>query len=917
MSQTTLICADDERRAAVRQAPLNGLDYLEVGEDGALTVYFLGKAPGDLSPRNVRVLGGRRILNLEVTDIRLIDSGEPDQDDHMLVFLDRPGDFSTYTLAVVELDEKGRATDQPYHGFDQRYYRLDFSFAAICPSDLDCLEPEVCPPVEQPEPVIDYLAKDYASFRQLILDRLAVIMPDWREQHVPDLGITLVELLAYTGDYLSYYQDAVATEAYLETARQRISVRRHARLVDYHMHEGVNARAFVHVWTATDSNLPADKIAFFTSDHEIDLPADRLLTRDDVPAGCPDWRYEFFMPLTNRRDGQIPLRRAHNEIHFYTWGDENCCLPRGATSATLIDGPPVTAPIPPPVDVKGAEQQPPYPDEPCRDEAVEQNRLLSLEVGDVLIFEEIIGPKTGFPADANPAHRHAVRLTRVGKAVDRLTCQPVLEIAWDAADALPFPLCLSAVGPAPDCALLTDISVARGNVILVDHGCRQEEPQGDPWCVPTERTEIVCECKDQPSDVSFIAGHFRPHLSHGPLTFAEPYPAGPAADMLRQDPRRAAPWIRLTSEADPRCKEPVEPPPDQPTGEPDDDNQPPDQQPAPAQQTPAKPPTAQAGPQPAPVASKPITWQARRDLLDSSPLDYHFVAELDNDGRAYLRFGDGTLGRRPAAGHAFQAVYRVGVGAAGNVGAETIRYVMADETMTGLDWRPRNPLPAAGGVDPEPVAAVKRFAPFAFRHRQERAVTAEDYAAIVMRDFAVEVQKAASVLRWMGSWYEVLVAVDVFGEETPSDDLLTRIETHLMRYRRVGHDVVVRPASRVALDIALRVCVQPGFVAGHVKGALLQRFSNRVLPDGRRGYFHPDNLTFGEGVTISGLVAAAQAVPGVAYVVVERLQRLYQPANNELDRGILTLGPLEIARLDNDPSFPENGALQLALEGGR
>src|SRR3712207_7620689 len=69
------------------------------------------------------------------------------------------------------------------------------------------------------------------------------------EDGIRDIGVTgvqtcalpiftLVELLAYTGDYLSYYQDAVATEAYLETARRRISVRRHVRLIDYPMHEG-------------------------------------------------------------------------------------------------------------------------------------------------------------------------------------------------------------------------------------------------------------------------------------------------------------------------------------------------------------------------------------------------------------------------------------------------------------------------------------------------------------------------------------------------------------------------------------------------------------------------------------------------------------------------------------------------------
>src|SRR5262249_58142942 len=116
---------------------------------------------------------------------------------------------------------------------------------------LDCKPQETCPPAPLTEPELDYLAKDYASFRQLILDRLTLIMPDWKERHVPDLGIALVEILAYVGDYLSYYQDAVATEAYLDTARQRISVRRHARLVDYHMHQGCNARAWVCLQTDT------------------------------------------------------------------------------------------------------------------------------------------------------------------------------------------------------------------------------------------------------------------------------------------------------------------------------------------------------------------------------------------------------------------------------------------------------------------------------------------------------------------------------------------------------------------------------------------------------------------------------------------------------------------------------------------
>src|SRR5512136_960316 len=97
-------------------------------------------------------------------------------------------------------------------------------------------------------------------------------MPTWTERHVPDLGVTLVELLAYTGDYLSYYQDAVATEAYLETARQRISVRRHARLVDYALHEGCNARAWVCIQTNTDLTPDDLKGVYFITGYNDALP---------------------------------------------------------------------------------------------------------------------------------------------------------------------------------------------------------------------------------------------------------------------------------------------------------------------------------------------------------------------------------------------------------------------------------------------------------------------------------------------------------------------------------------------------------------------------------------------------------------------------------------------------------------------
>nr|HRC76642.1 putative baseplate assembly protein [Kouleothrix sp.] len=109
---------------------------------------------------------------------------------------------------------------------------------------------------EQAPPHIDYLARDFAGFRQLLLDHLSVTVPGWQERAAADQGNALIDLLAYAADYLAYYQDAVATEMYLGTARLRRSVRRHAQLLDYHLHEGCNARLWARVRVSADVALP-------------------------------------------------------------------------------------------------------------------------------------------------------------------------------------------------------------------------------------------------------------------------------------------------------------------------------------------------------------------------------------------------------------------------------------------------------------------------------------------------------------------------------------------------------------------------------------------------------------------------------------------------------------------------------------
>jgi predicted phage baseplate assembly protein len=305
-------------------------------------------------------------------------------------------------------------------------------------------------------------------------------------------------------------------------------------------------------------------------------------------------------------------------------------------------------------------------------------------------------------------------------------------------------------------------------------------------------------------------------------------------------------------------------------------------------------------------------WLVQRSLLNSGPTDLGVVVEVEADGTATLRFGDGLYGRRPATDTEFDAIYRVGNGSAGNIGTDALVHVVGADVS--LITQVRNPLPAVNGVDPESAESVRRRAPEAFRI-QERALTPADYVEVTERRAGV--QRAASRMRWTGSWHTVFVTVDQPGGAALDADARAEMTSYLDRFRMAGHDVAFEEPTHVSLDIALHVCVQSDYFRADVRRALLDLFSNRLLPDGRRGLFHPDNFSFGEPVYLSPLLAAAHRVPGVASVEARRFGRKGDDDPQPLADGRVLLGPREIARLDNDPNFREHGVLTLELHGGK
>jgi hypothetical protein len=867
-------CCDPRRLKVIKlDGSANGIEYLEVRDhlepdltlrQRTLFVRLLRPVPtkpnGDcaLEPQNVLIDGGERLAMIAVQWVAAADNLPPGTSPILIEGIDDlakmlvirttvSGDFSHYTLRLLA----GSGSSQPPDGFDPKLSGIDFSFKVECPSDFDCAVATPCPPQAAAKPDIDYLAKDYTGFRQLMLDRLNLLAPGWSERSAADVGVALVEMLAYAADNLSYRQDAIASEAYLATARKRVSVRRHARLVDYALHDGCNARAWVQVKVAADHMLPkGTPLLTRSGDLARVLTPDSKDLRDALAAGAAVFETAH----------KAMLFADLNELSFYTWGDRACCLPRGATRATL----------------RGAHPE--------------------LQKCDVLIFQEVTSPTTFRKEDADPSRRWAVRLVDVRASVDpsgRLFDEPALdaplditEIAWDASDALPFALCVS-VEAQPG----LKVSVALGNIVLADHGQTvQGESLGSVRKSHLTRVAVASGVQScQRAEREPVPTRFRPTLSKAPVTQGFNL-AKDLAVALALDKSLSARFVQdevWWSASALIARDPHE---------------------AQALIKPVKGELKVEG-APAPVKTD---WTLQRDLLASDRDATQFVAETENDGSTLLRFGDDLHGQRPKEGTEFTASYRVGNGAAGNVGAQAIFHIVSSDT--GVFDEVSNPMPAAGGIDPEDIEAARRDAPEAFR-TQERAVTAADYAAAAAG--RADVQRAAATFRWTGSWHTVFVSADRFGGTAVDAHFEARLRRYLERFRMAGYDLEVDAARPVALDITLHLCVLPGYFRSEVVRAVQLELGAGVFTDGRLAVFHPDNFTFGQAVYLSRIVAAAQAVQGVEAVWVQKFERLGQPETLPMETGVLPMGRLEIAQLANNPNFRERGRLTLKAGGGK
>ncbi|WP_222721234.1 putative baseplate assembly protein [Actinomadura sp. HBU206391] len=252
-----------------------------------------------------------------------------------------------------------------------------------------------------------------------------------------------------------------------------------------------------------------------------------------------------------------------------------------------------------------------------------------------------------------------------------------------------------------------------------------------------------------------------------------------------------------------------------------------------------------------------VLWREVDSLAGRGPDERVYVTRVETDGRTSVTFGDGVHGARLPTGHEnIRAVYRVGIGPAGNVAAGKITQLLTRPLwVSGVD----NPLPATGGAAPDDAAQARRGIPLSVT-ALDRLVSVPDY-----EDFArarAGIGRASATRLYDGRREGVHVTVAGVGDIPLADDsdIVRTLRSAFAEHGDPQLPVTVAVRELVLLVVAARIRVHPDhsyeLVEPRVRAALLDRlgFARREL---------------GQPAYLSEVIAAVQAVPGVDHVDVD------------------------------------------------
>jgi len=761
------------------------------------------------------------------------------------------GDYSTYTLGVDP-----RAVDPAAPpNFDPLFAEIDFRFRPGC-FNTNCATEWDAAPAPQPSPAIDYLAKDYDSFRHTLIAAMMERVPGWEPSSEADLDQVLLELFSAAADELSDYQDRVMNEAYLATARKRVSLARHARLVDYHIHQGNQASTWVALQLAVGVLLnPGDKL--FVADN----------FRFRAGAG-KEQDAESVVFMTQAEQSVHPLA---NRLGLYTWSDAIPSLAAGSTTADIqVLGGTELAPVPLTTQAAADELQ----------------KLISTGVIKRLLIQERLNPATGGRAGRDPRRRQLLRLLAdeagAQAMFDPVTGPPAsaqwfVRVRWREEDALRSNFCFTVGCPQR----VGHVSMFHGNLVEAHHG-RPAEARPPHELIFKEPGATLTPGATNESHYERTAWGAICRLPRGPLAYRNTPPGGevPPLSTLRNRPPGdvvSTPGVRVVLPSGSDVWDEVPSLIHSDTSDENGDH------------------------------FVVETDELGRSLIRFGNGTNGKVLPAGGEVRCAYQIGNGLDGN---IGSDKLSNFDPAASAVNLHSGGTTAPLPPPQAELLKVW---NPFDVTDGRAPEPAAEIIRRAPEAYRLRQLRAVTLRDYVA---RAEEVEgVSRAAARYAWTGSWRTVRITIDPKGTAALSDTLRLDVARHLEVVRLIGEDLEIRPPRFVPLEIRVALCVAPDYWPEDLRFILEQEFSTGYTPDGRLAFFHSDLWTFGQPLRASQITGRVQSVQGVEHVISVRIKRWNETGTGTQE--IVSLRHNEIVQVMNDHEHLERGFIFFDVRGGR
>jgi len=257
----------------------------------------------------------------------------------------------------------------------------------------------------------------------------------------------------------------------------------------------------------------------------------------------------------------------------------------------------------------------------------------------------------------------------------------------------------------------------------------------------------------------------------------------------------------------------------------------------------------------------------------SGSSDKIFEVIYDDDYKATVVFGDGSVGVSPDDTSDYTVFYRVGGGTRGNIGKDTINNTITGTinniaTTTSIT----NTSKGTGGANAETVAHAKRFAPLNFR-RQDRLVTLEDYSVFANTFISTfgTVGKATAATR---KAYSSANVVDIYVLEKASDLQLQRATTNfktqlldaINKKKMATDDVVIVDGLIRTLDLVTTIRIDREEERN--QDQIKARVRDKILT-----YMNVDNREFGEDFNVSEMNRQIFEVDEVRYSTIDNVEK--------------------------------------------